>query len=245
MNCADVTDALDAYDAGDLSSAEVERVEEHLAICPPCRLEHEVQRQLAADLRRAGRAVMPLRVFSIPSVEQRTHRRRLWVAVAAAAVVWAAAVTVALSWPSLAARLTFFPVGQALSSGWSPSSGAAGQPIGSAGHSPLGDIPAGALSAAATLFETKGHARDTASAITATAMDQLSRHVDLQHGTLRVLAVGPVVGVGHGQVNVVVTVELVPTADVIGEGEVRRYDLLTTLSESADGRWVATKISLQ
>ena len=123
MNCDEVRDSLEAYDAGELPQDEAERIADHLASCRGCEVECEGLRELAADLRHSRDSFRPLCPFEVPVVQptSQPRRRKAWVAVGAVAALWMVLLTTAMLWPSLAARLTFFPVGRHLSSEILPS----------------------------------------------------------------------------------------------------------------------------
>jgi len=244
VDCDQVKGSLEAFNAGELPRDEAARVAGHLAACPQCEIECEELRELAADLRHAGDALRPLQPFEIPaeSCVPPRRRRRSLVVIGAVAAVWMILLTTAMLWPSLAARLTFLPVGRRLSAVSSPSPSAS--PGSAGGRYSLTDAPGEALSAVAALFGASPHMRMPARAAVAPELSRLlAGALDLERTAVRLVALGPVVSVQKGQIQLVATVDITPDAKA-ATPQPRRYDFLVTLTYSARGRWEVSKVTV-
>lgn len=247
MDCDQVKASLEAFNAGELSRDEATRIAGHLAACPRCELECEELRELAADLRHAADAFRPLQPFEIPVapyVPQRRRRRGL-VVIGAVAAVWMVVLTTAMLWPSLAARLTFLPVGRQLSAESASSPSASPSPASS--RYSLTDAPSEAVYVVAALFGASSRTRVPARAMVAKAgpelIQLLADTVDLREAAVSLVAVGPVVSIQKGRIELVATVDITADAQAASP-QPRRYDFLVTLTYSARGRWEVSKVTV-
>lgn len=239
MDCDQVRTLLEAFDAGELPNAQANEVAAHLAGCSACQSERTEIAELVADLRHAGEAVRPLKPFTLPGPPPPALRhRRVLTAIAALAAAWALMLTAGMLWPSLAARLTFLPVGRELAADPTPRPAAtSGAGI---GHS-LTDAPPEALAAVTALF---GAAPVPQPASEPSVPSELSRllpsalraHPD----AVSLVAVGPVVSVEEGRVEVMATVDLTPRVQA-STPQTRRYRLLVALRD-VQGQWRVTGI---
>jgi anti-sigma factor RsiW len=243
MDCDSVRDVLEAFDAGELPPREAGEIAAHLAACPACQLELEETRELVADFHHASESVRPFRQFEIPAAPERSvqPRRRL-VILASAALVWAVALTAVVLWPSLAARLTFLPVGRELSSTPQASPGVgSGQTTESVA---LNDVPEAAAAAAISSFGVSSSMRAPLQAnLTADLARLLPGSVDARDVTVQLVRLGPAVKVTARRVEVMATVNVSTQA----QGQTtqsERVELLLTLVESAVGRWAVSRIDL-
>ena len=99
MSGAHVVDRLDDYVDGELSEAEFQEVELHLAGCADCAAEHAFLRELLASAASLPKSMAPARDLW-PAIAERLHRRTAapsyWLAVLAAAAALLVALTLTL-----------------------------------------------------------------------------------------------------------------------------------------------------
>ena len=67
--------------------------------------------------------------------------------------------------------------------------------------------------------------------------------LDLRHAAVSLVAVGPVVSVQEGQIQLVAAADITPDARAATPLP-RRYDFLVTLTSSARGRWSVSKVAV-
>lgn len=241
MDCDQVRTLLEGFDAGELPNAQAKEVAAHLAGCPACEAERTEVAELVADLRHAGEAVRPLQPFTLPGAPAATLRhRRVLVATAALAAAWALLLTAGMFWPSFTERLTFLPVGRELSEAPTPRP-AATRGAGAGGHS-LADAPPEALAAVTALFGAAAPVPQPASepSVPSELSRLLPSALRARPDAVSLVAVGPVVSVEEGRVEVMATVDLTPRVQA-STPQTRRYRLLVTLRD-VQGQWRVTGI---
>lgn len=235
MECSEVVQNLEAYNAGDLGGVERKRLTKHLSVCGDCERERRELLALAIELRSAGDSFRALRPFTVAAAPSRPSRRRSWVVAAGvAAAVWMTLLTAAAFWPSFAERLFFLPVGRRLSQGATMPSPTT-TPSSSDGYS-LSDAPDGSIAAVNSLFQPSKTQPLGGDAISAELSTLLPADVGQGASSARIISVGPVRSVSGADVR------LVATVDFGGDHEretskPRRYRLLLTVARSPQGEW--------
>jgi hypothetical protein len=156
--------------------------------------------------------------------------------------VWALTLLTAMLWPSLAARLTFLPVGRELSAASAPSSRPSASPAG--GRISLADLPSDALAAVVSLFGASPDARAPARAgVSAELAQSLVETLDIRVGNVDLIAMGPLLSVTEGQIQLVATMDV--TTEAPGASpRPQRLTLLITVTKSAGERWRLSDVAL-
>jgi len=241
VECDEVVQNLEAYNAGELPEAEALRIADHLAKCSSCELERTELLELASELRRAGEAFRPIRPFAVAAAPVPARRRRTWlVAAGAAAAVWMVLLTAAAFWPSLTEQLTFLPVGRRLADA-TPAPTGEGGGASQKGYS-LSGAPSEALAAVTALFqpssETRAPSRD---AISDQLAELLPDNLGRTAASVRVVSVGPVESVSEGKVRLIATADI-GRKDAQGRNEVQRYRFLMAVTRSQEGTWQVSNL---
>ena len=170
MSGAHVVDRLDDYVDGELSEAEFQEVELHLAGCADCAAEHAFLRELLASAASLPKSVAPARDLW-PGIAERLHRRTAppsyWLAGMAAAAALLVALTLTLK-PSPTPTATT-----------SPATGGSVVPIALTGLPPeLEEAEREYERATAQLLAAIAQRRDAMPPATVAALDENLRSID-------------------------------------------------------------------
>lgn len=246
MECDEVVQSLEAYNAGELTERERASITRHLAECVGCELEREEVLALTAELRSAGGSFRTLRPFTVNDkpITSQSHSKLLAV-IGVAAAVWLVLVTAAVFWPSFAQRLSFLPVGRQLSKAASsliPGGTPAGIDAVRGGPS-LSDAPQAALAAVDALFrspEGKTHSRDGVSAqISRLLPDELTRNAS----SVRVVSIGPIVRLSENELRIIVAVDITH-GETRRQEDSERHSFLLTVTRSVEGAWTVSNLQV-
>lgn len=240
MECDEVVQNLEAYNARELSEGERTHLAEHLARCTDCERERRELLTLAAELRSAGDSFRALRPFTVAAAPSQPSRRRPWlIAAGAAAAVWLILLTAAAFWPSFAERLSFLPVGRRLSQVTTTPSPTT-TPASGDGYS-LSDAPDEALAAVNSLFQPSETRLPSEDVLSAELSKLLPADVGQGASSARVISVGPVRSVNEADVRLIVTVDFGRDHEREAS-EPHRYRLLLTVARSPKGGWRVSEL---
>jgi hypothetical protein len=156
--------------------------------------------------------------------------------------VWALVLTTAMLWPSLAARLTFLPVGSQLHAAADPSPNATAGPSG--GRDSLAALPSGALGSVVSLF---GASRDTRAPVEAGVSAKLAQvlreALGFRVATVDLISLGPLLSATEGRMQLVATVDVTPVAQE-ASSRPQRYSLVVTVTRSSRERWRLSEVAV-